>query len=91
LKELLAVMTRVHFGNVELRKRAPHLWDNNGEGNRKALVGLLKRPATWPKIVAYMLVKTIARLRSHWRYARARQTVWERDETARQVALSEGG
>lgn len=93
-RELIAVMTRVHFGNTELRKRAPHLWENNGEGNRKTLLGLAKRPAMWPKVATYSWVKIVARLRSHWRYTRARHTIWERDETARRAAAAvpaEGG
>jgi glycosyltransferase involved in cell wall biosynthesis len=91
VKELLAVMTRVHFGNTELHKLAPHLWANHDQGNGKTLFHLMKRPSLWPKIASYLSVKTIARLRSRWRYARARHTVWERDETARQAAMPETG
>jgi len=86
--ELIGVMTRVHFGNTELHKLAPHLWENNGEGNRRALLGLIARPTMWAKIATYLTVKIVARLRSRWRYARARQTSWERDVTARRAVAT---
>jgi glycosyltransferase involved in cell wall biosynthesis len=89
-KDLLAVMTRVHFGNLELSKISPHLWQNNGEGNGATLLRLMARPAMWPKIAIYLWVKVVAKLRSRWRYARSRQTTWERDETSRQP-VAKGG
>jgi glycosyltransferase involved in cell wall biosynthesis len=81
---LIEIRTRAYYGNLELERAFPQLWRNRGESNHKALVGLLRRPSLWPRLLIYYYVNLTARSRAR-RRNRERSFLWERDNTSRQV------
>jgi glycosyltransferase involved in cell wall biosynthesis len=90
LWELIRIKTRSHYGNMELQAKFPQLWTSNrGQSNGGALKRLARRPTCWGKLAVYLFVKSAARWRA-WRQLRfGRALVWERDESARAVAVTE--
>lgn len=83
LADLVAIKTRSHLGNHQVRQAVPHLWGHNGPGNRSALLKLSLRPWLWPKLAVYTYVKVAARLRSRAQLRDPHTLKWERDETSR--------
>lgn len=86
IRQLIAVRTRAHAGTFELVRRLPELSANIGETNKRALIGLFKKPHLWPGLAVFCYVNIVARCRAVMR-SRVRATVWQRDDTSR-VALS---
>lgn len=83
LKNLIAVRTRVYYGTLELAALFPDLWKNVGERNHRKLIGLLKYPPLWAKVLIYVFVNVTAQYKARARL-RSRTIVWERDDTSRQ-------
>ena len=83
LKGVIAIKSRSHFGNYEIRELYPELTGNTGQGNRGALVRLGLRPWMWPRLAVYGYVKVAARIRGYCRYRWGNRSLWERDETSR--------
>jgi glycosyltransferase involved in cell wall biosynthesis len=85
LADLVAIKTRSHLGNRQIRRSFPHLWVHNGPGNRRAMLALAARPWLWPRLAVYAYVKLAARLRASRGLRRdaAAPVTWERDETSR--------
>lgn len=84
LSSLIAIKTRSHFGNRELKARFPHLWHNEDSAHGSALSKFLWRPTWWPAIGVYLYVKLASRARAWWRCRFGDHKKWERDETSRQ-------
>lgn len=85
VKDLIATKTRAHYGSLELATLFPALWQNRGESNHKALLGLFRRPQLWLKLSIYCLVTAIAKNRARSRL-RSGTLAWERDTTSRVTA-----
>jgi glycosyltransferase involved in cell wall biosynthesis len=82
IRGLITIEARADFGSLELARRYPLLWKNRGEGNHRQLLFLFRRPALWPRLLAYVLIKIAARSKARTRW-RKKAFVWERDETSR--------
>ena len=86
LRQLIAVRTRAHYGTLEIASRHPELFRNNrGKGNYRALGHLFWDPRSWPGLLVYIYVNSVA-IWSAKRWRRAGRYVWQRDSTSR-VAL----
>lgn len=85
LRDLIAVRTRVHRGNRQLRALARANGSAvqgapQGQSFRTLLITASRRPDLWVGVTAYVVVNVIAKVR-----ARARSTVWSRDESTRRA------
>lgn len=83
LRELMAIKTRSHLGNVELKAAFPDLWPNFGQDNTAWLGRLFLKPWLWPALGAYVYVKTVARIRVRHAMRTGRTIPWGRDQTSR--------
>jgi glycosyltransferase involved in cell wall biosynthesis len=83
LRDLIAIKTRAHFGNLELKARYPDLWKNEGSSHRGALARLAIRPRWWPAIAVYCFVRFLARRRAKIRFRSGDHNRWERDDSSR--------
>jgi glycosyltransferase involved in cell wall biosynthesis len=91
LSGLIAVKTRSHFGNLELKARYPSLWSHEEADHEGALKSLAWRPLWWPALGVYAGVKWMSRLRATWRFRYGDHRKWERDDTSRDVPGLSGG
>jgi glycosyltransferase involved in cell wall biosynthesis len=82
IKDVINIKTRAHYGSFELAKLFPTLWHNKGESNHRAIIKLLGRPASWPKLSIYCFVMALARHRARIRL-RTNGCKWERDDASR--------
>jgi len=86
LRQLIAIRTRAHYGTLEIANRHPELFRNNrGESNHRVLGRQLLNPRSWPGLLVYTYVNSVA-IWSAKRWRRAGSFVWKRDSTSR-VAL----
>jgi hypothetical protein len=85
---VVKIKTRGHFGNFELRKRLPHLFEKNETQHGGAIAALAKNPMNWPSLAVYTYVRVASRLMSYRRYRFGDHAHWERDDSSRQVAAS---
>jgi glycosyltransferase involved in cell wall biosynthesis len=81
---LIRISTRAYFGDYELRAKSPELFLNKQDGHGHALLGLLKNPIWWARIVVYLYVRVLSRLLAYRRFYFGDHRHWERDETSRQ-------
>jgi glycosyltransferase involved in cell wall biosynthesis len=84
IKDLVRIRTRAYYGTMELAKRYPDLWKNTGERNHKTIVGLLRSPFLWPKLLVYCYVNIIARYKAVARFGTS-NFLWEQDNSSRNV------
>ncbi len=82
IKELIAIRSRIYYGNAEFARLYPYLRKNKGGGNYQALVKLLRRPALWAKIGIYVYVNLRAAAKCR---LRSGTFVWYHDATSRSV------
>lgn len=81
---LLAIKTRVHYGNYELAQKHPELLVNRGARNGPKLARLALNPLWLPAVLTYGYVKVLARSRARRRMREQRSDhVWERDDSTR--------
>ena len=59
-RELVAIKTRAHFGNLELRDRRPDLWAGESVGAASGLRRLARDPRWWPALANYAAVRLAA-------------------------------
>jgi glycosyltransferase involved in cell wall biosynthesis len=84
LSALVAIKTRSHFGNLELRTLYPQVERNENAAHGGPLARLAVNPLNWPRLAAYLYVKVATRRRSRARLRRGDHNRWERDDTSRQ-------
>jgi glycosyltransferase involved in cell wall biosynthesis len=82
LKPLIAVRTRVYFGNLQLSRLFPGLFENRGDTNYVKLIKLIRFPFLWPKLLVYIYVNLIARRQARNLF-RSNAFVWHKDATSR--------
>ncbi len=85
LGDLIRVRVRARYGTIELARLHPDLWHNVGDRNHRSVVGLLKFPSLWFKILVYSFVNIVARYKAVTRTLRA-GVDWERDNSSRSAA-----
>jgi hypothetical protein len=82
LLSLINISTRVRMGQFELKDKFPELFVNEIKNRRSAFKGLIVDFKVWPKLIIYIGVDTISRVRANYQYL-TKQTKWERDESSR--------
>jgi hypothetical protein len=85
LRDLIAVRTRIHRGNRQLREltrasSAAGRHPDEEKSTRRLLAAVTPRPQLWLGLATYLTVNAIAKLR-----ARGRSGGWGRDESSRQA------
>ncbi len=88
---LIKIKTRAYFGDLELRRYAPHLQQNDEAGNPGGLAAMAREPKRWLPLAVYLAVRLVTRLRGRYRlyFGGVR---WERDDSAREwVGRGQGG
>ena len=80
---LLKIKTRSRLGGYELGRKFPELQGNEEKKYGNALYGLLAQLHLWPKILVYLYVNLIVRLRAKMHACTPGSTGWERDESSR--------
>jgi glycosyltransferase involved in cell wall biosynthesis len=85
LRDLVAVRTRVHRGNRQLRQMArasglPLPAAGPSQSMRSLVSTAWARPGLWPGLVTYVAVNTVSKLK-----AMGRGTGWGRDESTRRT------
>lgn len=83
LGDVIAIKTRSHFGNLELRERYPELWLNEAGGASVGLLRCFAKPWLWPSLLIYGYVKIVSRRRARARLRKKDFSTWERDESTR--------
>jgi glycosyltransferase involved in cell wall biosynthesis len=84
LSGIIDIKTRSHFGNEELKRLYPHLWENEEVRHKGALLRLALNPLRWPAIGVYLYVKVTTRWRVRQRFRRGEIYKWERDDSSRE-------
>lgn len=82
LISLIKITTRSRLGRYELKEKFPHLLNNEVKDYKGAMIGLLGNFKLWSKIIVYVGVNMITRIRANYQYNRE-ITQWERDESSR--------
>ncbi len=88
LAGLVKIKTRGHFGNIELKRVHPELFQNEGEPHGKALRKLALNPLLWPKLAVYTYVRLASRKAAEVRLAKGDHRTWERDDSSRLAAIA---
>ncbi len=87
LAGLVKIKTRGHFGNLELKRAHPELFQNEGKPHGKALRSLALNPLLWPKLAVYTYVRLASRKAAEQRLAKGDHKTWERDDSSRLATL----
>jgi len=82
LMSLIKITTRSRLGGYELKEKFPNLINNEVKDYKNALIGSLADISLWPKVIIYVSVNLITRLRANYQYKR-KIKLWERDESSR--------
>lgn len=85
LTSLIKIKTRSRLGGYELREKFPDLLANEVKDYPQACIDAGLNFRQWPKIIVYIWVNLIARLRANYQYMSKIRT-WERDESSRYQA-----
>jgi len=80
---LIKIKTRSRLGGYQLRDKFPELMSNEFKDYRGAFNKLIFDYKMWPKLIIYIGVNFISRIRANFQYV-TKQTRWERDESSRQ-------
>ena len=80
---LIKIKTRSRLGEYELKARFPELYKNDSKDYAGAMTRLLCDWRSLPKVLMYVLINVVARLRAGIQLKRAGKVEWERDETSR--------
>ena len=83
---VVKIKTRGHFGNAELKKAQPDLFNNEGEPHGQALAKMALNPLRWPALAVYGYVRIAARRASKKRMDAGDHKTWERDDSSRVAA-----
>lgn len=83
LAGLVKIKTRGHFGNIELKRVHPELFQNEGQPHGQALLKLARNPLLWPKLAVYTYVRIASRRAAEKRLQQGDHKTWERDDSSR--------
>jgi glycosyltransferase involved in cell wall biosynthesis len=82
LAALIKIKTRSRLGRYELEKKYPEIITNEEKDYRGAIRDLIFEVKLWPKILVYLLVNIITRIRAT-KQMKYGFTHWERDDSSR--------
>jgi glycosyltransferase involved in cell wall biosynthesis len=82
LAALIKIKTRSRLGRYELEKKYPEIITNEEKDYRGAIRDLIFEVKLWPKILVYVLVNIITRIRAT-KQMKYGFTHWERDDSSR--------
>lgn len=85
LRAIIKINTRVKAGNQQLRQRFPQLIQNDNTTPRRTLKVIAGHPPLWPHAPIYLGVMVAATLLARRKLKRQQQTVWDRDDSARET------
>lgn len=80
---LIKIKTRSRLGEYELRQKYPDLFKNDGKDYANAMSHILRKWQQWPKVLVYILVNLMTRIRAKVFLLLRGYAVWERDESSR--------
>ncbi len=80
---LIKIKTRSRMGRYELKDKFPQLLVNETKNYNQAFYSLFFQYKLWPKIVVYLSINLISRMRANRQYTNKTITTWERDESSR--------
>lgn len=83
LRGVLAIMTRAHAGNYELRKRCPELMRSQNTASVRSAWVIARTPRLWRCAPVYLGVMSLAKLGARLKLLCGREKRWNRDETSR--------
>lgn len=86
LRGLLKIKTRSRLGGYELAKKFPGLLRNEEKKYSTAILSLIWKISLWPKVLLYLYVNLITRIRAKKYARRDGFTGWERDDSSRDAA-----
>ena len=81
---LMKIKTRSRLGQKELAARFPALVSNEVKDYRGGLLGVLRNPLKWPKVLVYLYVSVMSRILAQRRMANVKAYRWEKDLSSRQ-------
>jgi len=82
LLSLIKIKTRSRLGRYQLKDKFPELLANEAKDFQGAFKSLCFDVKLWPKLLVYVGVNLISRIRARHQYI-TKQTKWERDESSR--------
>lgn len=80
--DLIKIKTRSRLGRYQLKELFPHLLGNEKKEYMVGFGCLIYNIKIWPKIIVYLIINFIARIRARYQYW-TNQIIWERDESSR--------
>lgn len=80
---LIKIKTRSRLGEYELKSRYPSLFGNDNKDYTSAMTSLLSSWSTLPKVIVYILVNLITRIRANIQIKHLDNIEWERDNSSR--------
>ena len=83
LSGLLKIKTRSRLGGYELRKKYPHLFEHDDKDYSSVFSDMMGSWRLWPKVLAYLFVNLLSRMRAQSHARRIGFSGWERDESSR--------
>ena len=85
MSDLIAMMTRVRAGGIELRTRYPGLHAREETTRRDGIRTMLSNPALWPCFLVYGITRLITRRRAGrmLESLKTTGTTWPRDDSSR--------
>jgi len=82
LLSLIKIKTRSRLGRYQLKDKFSELLSNEAKDFQGAFKSLCFDVTLWPKLLVYVGVNLISRIRARYQYI-TKQTKWERDESSR--------
>ena len=82
LLSLIKIKTRSRLGRYQLKDKFSELLSNEAKDFQGAFKSLCFDVKLWPKLLVYVGVNLISRIRARYQYI-TKQTKWERDESSR--------
>jgi len=83
VKGLLKIKTRSRLGGYELKEKFPELFENDDKDYSSTISEMIVAWRLWPKLLAYLMVNVLSRMRAKLYAQRAGYAGWERDESSR--------
>ena len=82
LSGLIKIKTRSRLGRYELRDKFPEILASEEKNYRGAFCQTFRDVRLWPKLLIYLTVNLMTRLRAKRQY-RCGRIAWERDDSSR--------
>jgi len=80
---LIKIKTRSRLGGYEFESKFPELMNNETKDYALAIRELIPKVRLWPKVLVYLAVNLISRIRARKQFNSSKALAWERDDTSR--------